>query len=122
MAKVNDKVMKMVEDELKRDPSITTKELFEKALEIDKNVGDLSPRQFNALYPLQIKRRQAPRRPRPAAQAQSRRRVADRAAVRGVLLEFAMAIADAEDTADIIEVIGNVDKYVEKVVTAAGGR
>lgn len=122
MAEVNDKVMKMVEEELKRDPSIKTKELFQKALKIDKNIGNLSARQFNALYPLQVKRRQAPRRARGAATAQTRRRTADRAAVRNVLLQFAMAIADAQDTADVIEVIGNVDKYVDQVVSAAGGR
>lgn len=122
MAEVNDKVMKMVEDELKRDPSVSTKDLFQKALKLDKRIGDLSARQFNALYPLQVKRRLAPRRPRAAGAAPGRRRAADRAAVRGVLLQFAMAIADAQDTADVIEVIGNVDQYVEQVISAAGGR
>lgn len=122
MAAINEKVMKMVEEELKRNPSINTKELFQKALKIDKSIGELSARQFNALYPLQVKRRQAPRRARGTAATQARRRTADRAAVRNVFLQFAMAIADAQDTADVIEVIGNVDKYVEQAITAAGGR
>jgi len=122
MADINEKVMKMVEEELKRDPSINTKDLFQKAVKLDKSIGELSARQFNALYPLQVKRRLAPRRTRAATATQARRRTADRAAVRNVLLQFAMAIADAEDTADVIEVIGNVDKYVDQVVAAAGGR
>lgn len=118
MATANKEVMTMVEEELRRDPGVATSELFQKALEIDKDIGGLSPRQFNALYPLQIKRRLAPRKPRGAA----RRRVADRAAVRTALLHFAMDIAAAEDTADVIEVIGNVDQYVEQVISAAGAR
>jgi hypothetical protein len=121
MATANKKVMSMVEEELRQDPSIATSELFEKALEIDKSIGDLSPRQFNALYPLQVKRRLAPRRPRGTG-TRGRRRTADRAAVRNALLHFAMDIAAAEDTADVIEVIGNVDEYVEKVIAAAGAR
>lgn len=120
MAEANKKVMAMVEEELRQNPAITTKELFDKAVKIDKSVGDLSPRQFNALYPLQVKRRLAPRRPRSVSRA--RRRAIDRAAVRAALLNFAMDIAAAEDTADVIEVIGNVDQYVDKVVAAAGGR
>jgi hypothetical protein len=119
MAETNKKVMTMVEEELRKTPGISTKELFQKALKIDKSIGDLSPRQFNALYPLQVKRRLAPRKPRATA---ARRRAADRSAVRAVLLHFAMDIAAAEDTADVIEVIGNVDQYVEKVITATGSR
>jgi len=122
MAAANEKVMSMVEEELRRNPSITTKELFEKALEIDESVKELSARQFNALYPLQVKRRLAPRRPRGAGSRSRRRRVIDRSAIRSVLINFAMDIAAAEDTADVIEVIGNVDEYVENVVSAAGGR
>jgi hypothetical protein len=121
MATANKKVMSMVEEELRQDPGIATSELFDKALEIDKSIGDLSPRQFNALYPLQVKRRLAPRRPRGTG-TRGRRRAADRAAVRNALLHFAMDIAAAEDTADVIEVIGNVDEYVEKVIAAAGAR
>lgn len=121
MAEANKKVMTMVEDELRKNPGITTRELFEKAVKIDKSVADLSPRQFNALYPLQVKRRLAPRRARPAG-ARSRRRTIDRAAIRAALLNFAMDIAAAEDTADVIEIIGNVDQYVDTVVAAAGGR
>lgn len=122
MAAVNEKVMKMVEEELRQNPGVSTKELFQKAVKIDKSVNGLSPRQFNALYPLQIKRRLAPRRPRGATAARSRRRVVDRAAVRAALLNFAMDIAAAEERADVIEVIGNVDQYVDRVIAATGAR
>lgn len=122
MAEINNKVMTMVEEELRKDPAISTRDLFQKAVKIDKAISGLSPRQFNALYPLQVKRRLAPKKPRGAAASRARRRAVDRSAVRAVLLHFAMDIAAAEDTADVIEVIGNVDQYVEKVVAASGGR
>jgi hypothetical protein len=122
MAEVNEKVMKMVEEELKQNPGVSTKELFQKATKVDKAIGGLSPRQFNALYPLQVKRRMAPRRARSATAARSRRRAVDRAAVRSALLKFAMDIAAAEERADVIEVIGNVDQYVDRVIAATGGR
>jgi hypothetical protein len=121
MAETKNKVMAMVEEELRQDPGISTKELFQKAVKIDKTISGLSPRQFNALYPLQIKRRMAPRRPR-GATTRGRRRAVDRSAVRAALLHFAMDIAAAEDRADVIEVIANIDQYVEKVIAAAGAR
>lgn len=122
MAAVNEKVMKMVEEELRQNPGVSTKDLFQKAVKLDKSINELSPRQFNALYPLQVKRRMAPRRPRAAATARARRRNVDRAAVRTALLKFAMDIAAAEDRADVIEVIGNVDQYVDRVIAATGAR
>jgi hypothetical protein len=122
MAAVNEKVMKMVEDELRENPGVSTKELFQKAAKLDKSISGLNARQFNALYPLQVKRRMAPRRTRTTAAARSRRRAVDRAAVRTALLKFAMDIAAAEERADVIEVIGNVDQYDDRVIAATGAR
>jgi len=120
MAAVNEKVMAMVQNELEKNPSISTQELFEKAKKLDKDVANLSRRQFNARYPLQIKRKATvtagPRR-RPRA----RRRGAEmHEAIRGILLQFAKDIAAAEGKADVVDVIGGVNKYVERVVKAAG--
>lgn len=53
----NPEVMEMVEEELRQNPDISNKDLKLKAEEIDGDVEDLSGRQFNARYPLQVKRK-----------------------------------------------------------------
>lgn len=55
----NPDVMEMVEETLRDDPDYSTKDLKLKAEEIDGDIEDLSIRQFNARYPLQVKRRLA---------------------------------------------------------------
>jgi hypothetical protein len=54
---VNEKVLALVERELKKDPSIQSAELKAKASKIDKSIAELSGRQFHARYALQIRRR-----------------------------------------------------------------
>ncbi len=123
MPEAKDKVMEMVEKELRKNPKTPNSELREKAEKIDKSIAELSDRQFNARYPLQVRRRLAPsggtrrtgaRRARRRNQAE----MVDRNAIRGVLLDFARAIAAAEGKADVVDVIGGVDKYVDRVVKA----
>lgn len=122
MADGNGKVMEMVREELQKNPSITTGELFEKAKKLDKSVSGMSPRQFHARYPLQVKRQIAAGQPRRrSAAARARRRAAvDRSAVRNVLLQFAKDVAGAEEKSAVVDVIGGVDKYVDRVLQAAG--
>lgn len=120
MAATNEKVMSMVEDEIRKNPDIDTQTLHEKARKIDKSVGSLSARQFNARYPLQVKRKLAPPRPR-----RSRRRTQQknegRGAVRVVLLDLAKEVASAEDKADVVDLVAGVDKYVDRVMKAVSG-
>lgn len=52
----NADVMEMVEEELQENPDISNKDLKLKAEEIDEGIEELSARQFNARYPLQVKR------------------------------------------------------------------
>lgn len=66
MAEVNDRVMAMVEKELLANPSTTNEELRAKAEKLDSSIAGLGARQFNARYPLQVKRRNQPKRPRRA--------------------------------------------------------
>lgn len=118
MAERNAKVMSMVEREIKKNSDISTEKLQEKAAKIDKKMGDLTLRQFNARYPLQVKRKMAPARKK---RRRSRRSVSDgvdRSAVRSILLEFAQAIARTEDKGDLIDLINNVDGYVDKIEKA----
>jgi Skp family chaperone for outer membrane proteins len=56
-AGLNEKVLALVERELRKDPGIQTKQLKEKAVKIDKSVAQLSGRQFHARYALQARRR-----------------------------------------------------------------
>ncbi len=120
MADVNEKVMKMVEEEVGKNPNVSTGELYEKAKKLDKSVDKLTARQFNARYPLQVKRRLAPRRRR-AGGARRRRSTAEpnRGAVRQVMLQFAQAIASAEDPGQLVTLVADIDRYVDRVVKAA---
>jgi len=140
MPATNPRVMDMVREELAKNPDITNEELFEKAKAIDPEIANLSMRQFNARYPLQVKRVQgrapdaeAPRgRQRRTGAARSTRapsssrranaRLAAAAPVRAAFLEFAeeLLAATEKGTAAVVRVVGNVDQYVERVLKAAG--
>jgi len=114
MAVVIDRVMNMVRDEIVRNPEITSPELFEKAKKLDRGIRALSPRQFNATYPLQVRRSIAPRRPR-VRRAARKGSASGREHVRGVLLEFARTVAGAEDPGELVDVIGNLDVWIERI-------
>lgn len=123
MAAVNDKVLTMVRDEIEKNPKVTTSELYDRAKKIDKEVGKLSARQFNARYPLQVKRRMAPP-PKRRGRGRSRKQAAqggDRTAVRAVLQQLAQDVAGAESGAELVTVVGNLDNYVDQVLKASGG-
>ena len=117
MAEANGKVMDYVRDELQRNPGVKTADLLAQAKKLDKSVGALSIRQFHARYPLQVKRKLAAQRPR---RRRARRKEVDRIAIRKELLAFARALMAAEGSPDVIDVIGGVDKHVDRVLAAAG--
>jgi hypothetical protein len=123
MAKINEKVMSMVEEELAKNPGQSTDELFEKAKAVDKNMAKLTKRQFNARYPLQVKRKRAPARKRSTRRRAGGRKQAvgdaRRAAVRDTLMRFAMDITSAEGKADVVGVIAGLDRYVDDIFKAA---
>ncbi len=122
--------MSFVEDTLTKDPKIRLDDLFQRAREVSASIKDLSKRQFNARYPLQVKRKrsQAARKKagsRTRTQATSRARVRaktrkkgteSREAVRGVFLQFATDIAGAEERKDLVKVLADVDRYVDQVI------
>lgn len=130
MASPADKVMTFVERQLKKDPKISSRQLFERARKMDSAVARLSLRQFHAKYPLQVKRRLAPKKrtkkrtPKPAAAPRARRAPAprvsgDEAAIRRVLLRFAKDVSAAEGKTETIEILANVDRYVADIMKAA---
>lgn len=112
----NEDVMEMVQETLREIPDASTQELKEKAEEIDDGIAELSARQFNARYPLQVKR-----------QLKAEQKEADpepdegklRSVAREVLLDFARAVAGAEDRAEMIDVLACVDEYVDRVLEAS---
>jgi hypothetical protein len=128
MADVNPKVMEMIAEEIKKNPDVSNPELLEKAKKIDRSVGKLTPRQFNARYPLQVKRAMKPRKRtrRKAASKPSGKRSArsasangDRDKVRAILLDLAKDIANAQGKGDVVDVIAGIDRYVDRVLKAA---
>lgn len=130
-----DKVMAYVERELAKDPGVSNETLFEGARKINRAVGKLSPRQFHAKYPLQVKRRaknagksteRASRKGRARRPGSTRRKSAavapDSAGaddVRRVLMMFAKDLTGATSQVETIEVLSNLDKYVADILKAA---
>jgi hypothetical protein len=118
MADGSGKVMEMVREELQRNPGATTQELLDKAKKLDKTLGTMTVRQFHARFPLQIKRRLAGMRSR--GRRRARGSTVDRGAVRTVLLQFARDIAGADGKAQVVDIIGGVETYVDRLVKATG--
>ncbi len=132
--KPHERVMEFVERELKKNPKIGSGDLFKKAKKVSRTISGMTIRQFHAKYPLQVKRRLAPkksrkpqaRKPRktavkkPAPRRAAKTAGGNRDAIRAVLLGFAKDLAAAESQAATIDVLVNLDKYVDRVVKAAG--
>lgn len=129
-AKTDDKVMALVEQELKKKPDATVDELYEKATKVEKSVAKLTKRQFNARYPLQVKRRMGGMskrsKPRAAAKKKAARAKAPSAdagagrdAVRATFMRFASDMASAEQRKDLVKFLAGVDSYVDDVLKAA---
>lgn len=131
MAEVKDKVMDMVRKELEKNPDAENKELYEKATKVDGSIADLTLRQFHARYPLQVKRQKAQKsggggRKKTTSSSRGKKSgkgpAVDRDKVRAALLQFAKDVSSAEGQAStLIDVLENVDDYVDQVVKAVDG-
>ncbi len=128
MARVEklDKVMQLVEKELKKNPKATAKELQQKAKAVSAAVGKLSVRQFHAKYPLQVRkklapkkpRRAVPKKPRRAPKARAARGQVNREAIRNTLMTFARDVSAAEGKSETIAVLGKLDNYIDPIIRA----
>ncbi len=174
MADVGLRIRKMIERELIKKPDISNQALQDKAAKIDAAVSKMGKRQFNARYPLQVKRKMGPGKPatttvrKPAGKkrvvkrsapkkaavkeaaaaprkakatrkparrrAAARKRVAqaapavvetpvltptlDRDAVRAAFMSFASDLSGAEHRKDVVKVLANLDRYVNRVAKA----
>lgn len=144
MASATDKVMQYVERELAKNPDVSNDTLLEGAKKIDKSVTALTPRQFHAKYPLQVKRRSG----KPSAKTKKKskkssakatrrggatrgRRATKRTSaatttssagedgVRSVMMKFAKDLSSADTQVETIEVLSNLDRYVSDIMKAA---
>lgn len=113
----NPDVMELVQERLQDDHDYSTKELKTAAEEIDEDIEELSLRQFNARYPLQVRRQVATDG---AEEAETEDATTDegslRPAVRQALLDFARDVTGAEDWARVVDVVTSVDEYVDRVM------
>ena len=130
MADVDPQLMSFVEEEMKQSPSISSKELFEKAKSVIASARDLTIREFHARYPLQVKRKASlaagggkrrRRTKRTGRRAAGKTAPANRDAVRTALLKFASDLTAAEERKDLVKVLAQVDQYVDEVLKAASG-
>ena len=129
MADADPQLMSFVEEEMKKEPSISSKALFEKAKASIVAARDLTIREFHARYPLQVKRkaslaagggkRRRRRKTRAAAGKKAQSQAASRDAVRAALLQFASDLSAAEERKDLVRVLAEVDRYVDDVLKAA---
>ena len=96
----HERVMEFVERELKKNPEIGSSDLFKRAKKVSRTVSGMTIRQFHAKYPLQVKRRLAPKKSRklrakpgkprkPAPRRTMKAPTANREAIRAILLNFA---------------------------------
>ena len=143
MASAADKVMQYVERELAKNPDVSNDALLEGAKKIDKSVTSLTPRQFHAKYPLQVKRRSGKPRPKRKTTAKATRRgggatrsgaprgrratrkpstatnsSAGEDRVRSVMMRFAKDLSSADTQVETIEVLSNLDRYVSDIMKA----
>ena len=127
-ADIDERVMALVETELEKNPSVSVRDLQQRATEILPDIERLSPRQFHARYPLQIKRRKnrALRRieglaGRGTGRSKPGGGKPDREAIRATFLRFASDLTAAEARKDLVRVLAGVDRYVDQVIRAARG-
>jgi hypothetical protein len=139
---ISQRILDMVRRELVQNPEIENAVLFQKARDLDPDaMQDLDRRQFNARYPLRVKRFELlSRKPRSAnnskPRARRRRTSEDGAAapirqvmaptsvlrqlaregVRDVLLRFAVDLANADSRGQIVAVVAGVDQYVDQIL------
>lgn len=122
MADIDPKVMQAVEKELKKNPDATVDELLEVAKKVNSDISDLTKRQFHARYPLQVKRKLNPPKPRSTRKRSSRRAKRSkngksrRDQVREIFLRFASDLAAAEERKAVVRVVAGVDTYVDEVL------
>jgi len=131
---VDERIMEFVEGVLQKSPDIELADLYERARAAIPSVEKLTKRQFNARYPLQVKRRRAlasrtggRKRGKAAPRVRTESTTPltypmdQRSHVRQVLLQFAIDVAAAEDRKALVEILARVDQYVGRILEPGAG-
>lgn len=116
----NPDVMEFVEKALRENPDASVAALQEQAALIDASVGELSARSFNARYPLQVKRKLARGKEEPGREGadspEHSESLPSRPQIREVLVEFAQDVVGAPDRGTVVNVVREVDSYVDRIL------
>lgn len=126
-----DRILEMVRKQLQRTNPPNTKALYARAARIDEGIRGLTLRQFNARYPLQVRREMAREK---KEQGRGDARESDdnvgksidgirdeerRAAIRDVLFDFAREVVETPAGRDLVDLVGmKVEEYVSRLVRA----
>lgn len=143
------RIVDYVERELKKNPDIPYKELQARAAKLEPEIAELRTRQFSASYPLQVKRRWkraaeggggaggkggrkksakggrgktsggAGRRRTQSPEELTPTQIAMRERMRGVFFEFMKDVSGAEEKTDFVDLLSNLDNYVDRAIDAA---
>lgn len=118
-------VLKMVERELKKQPDMSSSDLYEKVAKKHDSVKELSTRQFHARYPLRVKRKMAGPTKRKSRTRAARTRTAPKRRTpvrprgseqtRDVLLQFAQELVGMGGEPSFTDVLSRVDHYADKL-------
>lgn len=118
-----EEIMALVEHEPARNPDTSTQDLYERAKAEHPAVASMTLRQFNARFPLQIKRRKTLPQPRRRSRAAAVRRKIQAThgheGVRGVFLRFTEDLTSAQAKKGLVRVLANADRYVEDAIEAS---
>lgn len=129
-------ILDMVRKQLQRTNPPATEALYARAARIDEGIRELSLRQFNARYPLRIRREMARKEKgwdeadgsgeadvEELASEADRRDVEDvRAAVLQVLFEFAREVVETPAGPRLVELAGDrVDGYMKRIGAVLDG-
>lgn len=140
MAERIEKVYDRVRQELQKNPTLGSRDLYEQAQQLDQSISEDTLQQFHARYVLPVKREQSGkkggrtrgakkgRKPktvtaRTASKGAGQRRNgkngvhggADRDQVRAVLMQFAQDFSAAETKSEIVGVMSRIDQYVDEI-------
>lgn len=129
------KVMEMVREQLERERPPPLAALYGRAVRMNPEIRKLTPRQFNARYPLQVRRRMKARerrrratrlaasrngrQPSPSAPHGSSSELRGR--IRTILWAYARLVAAAGTKAELVGAVSAADRYVDDLVEAYGG-
>lgn len=121
-----EEILDMVRRQLQRTNPPDTEALYGRAARIDEGIKDLTLRQFNARYPLRVRREMAREEKAdeeeraPQEEPAEAYPGADREVVRTTLLDFARAVAEVPQGPELVDLIGSgVEEYVDRIAVAA---